>query len=102
MKSQELRKICEKIQQEFSESEEVTIEVNNYPFLDGDLSTFILKTECFYTEEGRNRVDKYIKRVERLLNNMGYDVEKKIYSCTPTGPIDGTIVAFRPTERKSD
>ena len=45
-------------------------------------------------------MDEYIKRVEALLDKMGYDVEQKMYSCTESGPIDGTIVAFHPIERE--
>ena len=100
MEIQKLRMICDKVQQIFDKSEEVSIQIYDRPFLDGDLDSFILKTECYYNREGRTLVDEYIKRVEALLDKMGYDVEQKMYSSTDSGPIDGTVVAFHPIERE--
>ncbi|MGO5116449.1 hypothetical protein ACTQ33_15815 [Candidatus Avoscillospira sp. LCP25S3_F1] len=100
MEIQKLRMICDKVQQIFDKSEEVSIQIYDRPFLDGDLDTFILKTECYRNREGRSLVDEYIKRVEVLLDKMGYDVEQKMYSSTDSGPIDGTVVAFHPIERE--
>ena len=102
METQKLQIICEKVQKIFDEGEEVTIQIWDRPFLDGDLDTFVLKTRCPYDQEGRALVDGYIKRVEALLDEMGYDVEDKMYSCTESGPIDGSVVAFRPIERELD
>ena len=45
MEIQKLRMICDKVQQIFDKSEEVSIQVYDRPFLDGDLDSFILKTE---------------------------------------------------------
>lgn len=102
METQKLKMICEKVQKAFDEGEKVAILVHDRPFLDGDLDTFFLKTRCPYNRESRAIVDGYIKRVEALLDEMGYDVENKMWSCTESGPIDGSIVAFHPIERELD
>ena len=100
MKIQTLNMIRDKVQHLFDNSEEVSIQIYDCPFLDGNLDTFILKTECYHNRDDRALVDEYIKRVEALLDKMGYDVEQKMYSSTDSGPIDGTIVAFHPIERE--
>lgn len=102
MEIQKLQMICDKVQQIFDKSEKVSIQIYDHPFRDGDLDAFILETECYRNREGKTLVDEYIKRVEVLLDKMGYDVEQKMYSSTESGPIDGTIVAFHPIERELD
>ena len=100
MENKKLQAICNKVQGIFDKSEKVSIQISNHSRRDGDLDTFTLKTKCYCNREDRTLVDEYIKRVETLLDEMGYNVELKMYSCTDSIPIEGTIVAFRPIERE--
>ena len=102
MELETLQKIHKKVQRAFENEEDVKIEIPDHQFIEGDQDMFILKTNCYYNREDRALVDGYIKRVETILNEMGYDVKLKMYSSLGSGPIEGTIVAFHPIERELD
>lgn len=95
MKTQMLNMIQDKVQQLFSANENVSVQIYNLPYENGDLGIFTLKTECEYTREGKECVDDYVNRVELCLNEMGYDIEKKVRDRVAGGPIDEIIIAFR-------
>ena len=90
--------IRDKVQLLFSENENVSVQIRNWPYGNGDLGVFTLQTECLYTREGRVCVDDYVGRVELCLNELGYEVEKKVSDCIVGGPIAKIILAFRPKQ----
>ena len=94
-KLQELRN---EVQSIFTKEEMVEITIFNRPYIDGDLSSFILHTKCFYEDESRKHVDPYLKRAESFLESKGYEIENKYYGNCAGGPIDGVVIAFRPKE----
>lgn len=98
MKIQTLNRIRDKVQQLFSENENVSVQIRNWPYENGDLGVFTLQTECLYTREGRACVDDYVGRVELCLNELGYEVKKKVSDCIVGGPIAEIILAFRPKQ----
>lgn len=96
MKTDALQYLCNQVQDLFEPNETVTVTIYNNPVIDGDLSTFLLNTNCFYDSENRHDIDIYIERVENFLKSKGYELEYHHYGNCAGGPIKGTVIAFRP------
>lgn len=98
METDALKHLRNQVQDLFEASESVTVIIYNESFIDGDLSAFVLNTNCFYDSENRHDIDLYIERVEKFLKSHGYELEHRQYGNCAGGPIKGTIIAFRPRE----
>ena len=96
METDALQYLCKQAQDLFEASETVTVTTYNEPFIDGDLSAFLLNTKCFYDSENCHDIDLYIERVETFLKSKGYKLEHRHYGNCAGGPIKGTVIAFRP------